>query len=80
MKTINWTSDAITLLRKLHGEGLSAALIGEQIGTTKNAVCGKAHRLGLVLGTPHTKHDEEKRVKAAARAVRAVRRTPDVAA
>lgn len=49
---VKWTDAQVEQLRKLHQQGLSATLIGEQIGMTKNAVCGKANRIGLVLGTP----------------------------
>jgi GcrA cell cycle regulator len=47
-----WTLDREDLLKKLHGEGLSASQIATRItatgfDVTRNAVIGKANRLGL---------------------------------
>lgn len=42
-----WTDDQIARLSKLWSEGLSASLIGEAMGYTRNAVLGKVFRLGL---------------------------------
>ena len=44
-----WLPDADHRLRELASAGFSAALIAEQLGTTKDAVAGRAHRLGVVL-------------------------------
>ncbi|AQS86503.1 MAG: GcrA family cell cycle regulator [Acetobacter aceti] len=44
---MEWTDETITRLKALWQEGLSTAEIGRQLGITKNAVVGKAHRLGL---------------------------------
>lgn len=44
-----WTDERIALLTKLWTEGLTASQIASALGdaTTRNAVIGKAHRLGL---------------------------------
>mgnify|MGYP002701131959 CR=1 FL=1 len=43
-----WTNDKIELLKRLWDEGLTASRIAHEIGDmTRNAVIGKAHRLGL---------------------------------
>ncbi|MGB0922045.1 MAG: GcrA family cell cycle regulator [Alphaproteobacteria bacterium] len=43
-----WTEDRVELLKKLWGDGYSASQIAAQLGeVTRNAVIGKAHRLGL---------------------------------
>jgi GcrA cell cycle regulator len=43
-----WTDDTVETLRRLWGEpDLSAALIAQRLGVTRNAVLGKIHRLGL---------------------------------
>ncbi|MBR46224.1 MAG: hypothetical protein CMM31_07055 [Rhodospirillaceae bacterium] len=42
-----WTPELIAEVTRLWGEGLTTAEIGKQVGVTKNAVVGKAHRLGL---------------------------------
>ncbi|QNT77838.1 GcrA family cell cycle regulator [Entomobacter blattae] len=44
---MEWTEETIARLRALWDEGLSTAEIGRQLSITKNAVVGKAHRLGL---------------------------------
>ncbi len=47
MTALSWTDERIEELKQLWGEGLSAQDIGKKLGVTKNAVIGKAHRLGL---------------------------------
>lgn len=42
-----WTSERTELLKKLFDAGLSCSQIAGEIGTTRNAVIGKMHRLGL---------------------------------
>ena len=42
-----WTANAITTLRTSWDQGMSTAAIGRQLNTSKNAVIGKAHRIGL---------------------------------
>ncbi len=42
-----WTPERIKLLTDLWNEGLATGEIGRRLGFTKNAVIGKAHRLGL---------------------------------
>lgn len=44
---MEWTDETIARLKALWQEGLSTAEIGRQLGITKNAVVGKAHRLAL---------------------------------
>jgi GcrA cell cycle regulator len=45
---MSWTEDQILTLQRLWNEGLSASRIAEELGSvTRNAVIGKAHRLGL---------------------------------
>lgn len=46
---MSWTDERIELLRKLWEKGLTASQIAEQLGDniSRNAVIGKAHRLGL---------------------------------
>ena len=45
---MEWNEDAIARLRALWAEGLSTAEIGRRMTVSKNAVVGKAHRLGLM--------------------------------
>jgi GcrA cell cycle regulator len=42
-----WDEETIRLLREFWAEGLSTAEIGRRLGTSKNAIVGKAHRLDL---------------------------------
>jgi GcrA cell cycle regulator len=44
---MDWTDEVIERLRAFWAEGLSTAEIGRRMGVSKNAVVGKAHRLGL---------------------------------
>lgn len=43
----DWPDDDIETLKALWAGGLSCAAIGQPMGRSKNAVVGKAHRLGL---------------------------------
>jgi len=46
--SITWNEDTVSLLRKLHAEGLSSSQIAAQIPhATRNAIISKAHRLKL---------------------------------
>lgn len=40
-----WTDERIALLTKLHKDGLSASEIAQEMGLTRNTVCGKLHRM-----------------------------------
>jgi len=42
-----WTDEKIVRLKKLWQEGLTTGEIGKRLAVSKNAVVGKAHRLGL---------------------------------
>lgn len=42
-----WNDEKIQRLKKLWSEGLTTGEIGKRLGVSKNAVVGKAHRLGL---------------------------------
>ncbi len=45
---MEWTDERIDLLKLLWGQGLTASQIAERLGgVSRNAVIGKAHRLGL---------------------------------
>jgi len=56
---MGWTEERVRLLREMWAQGLSASQIAHRLGgVTRNAVIGKAHRLGLegrpspIKGTP----------------------------
>ena len=44
----DWTNERIEILKELWNEGLTTSQIAKELGTTKNAVIGKTHRLNLV--------------------------------
>ena len=60
---MDWTDETIARLRSLWDEGHTTAEIGRQLGVTKNAVVGKAHRLELpARPSPIRRGAEEKPV------------------
>ena len=44
---MGWTDEQVEELKKLWNKGLTTGEIGKALGVSKNAVVGKAHRLGL---------------------------------
>ena len=44
---MSWNDDNVAQLKDLWDQGLPTAQIGKLLGFTKNAVVGKAHRIGL---------------------------------
>lgn len=44
---MKWTPDMDDILRQFHARGIAAAVTAKRIGVTRNAVIGRAHRLGL---------------------------------
>ena len=44
---MSWNDDNVSRLRDLWDQGLPTSQIGKLLGFTKNAVVGKAHRIGL---------------------------------
>ena len=44
---MSWNQQKVEDLKKLWNDGVATSLIGERLGFTKNAVIGKAFRLGL---------------------------------
>ena len=44
---MSWNQQKVDNLKKLWNEGVATSQIGEQLGFTKNAVIGKAFRVGL---------------------------------
>ncbi|GEQ98722.1 global cell cycle regulator GcrA-like protein [Iodidimonas gelatinilytica] len=66
-----WTDERIDLLRRLWEKGLSASQIAGEIGdgVTRNAVIGKAHRLGL-KSRPSPVKTDSKNKKASGKAAK----------
>ncbi|MGB7406032.1 MAG: GcrA family cell cycle regulator [Pacificimonas sp.] len=63
---MSWTEDRIETLRKLWEEGHPASKIAEELGgVSRNAVIGKAHRLGLEKRPSPVKTDKSKAKTAA---------------
>lgn len=61
-----WTDDRVEKLRELWDKGLSASQIAKELaeGVTRNAVIGKAHRMGLASRPSPVKADPAKRAAA----------------
>jgi GcrA cell cycle regulator len=57
---MEWNEEAIAKLRTAWAEGLSTAEIGRQMGISKNAVVGKAHRLNLTSRPSPIRRDSER--------------------
>lgn len=70
--TVPWTNEHVELLRKRAAEGCSASEIGSEVGVSRSAVIGKAHRLKLQLaGRPNPGGKNTRAVKARGNAARA---------
>ncbi|MCB1651269.1 MAG: gcrA cell cycle regulator family protein [Alphaproteobacteria bacterium] len=62
---MSWTDDRVALLKKLWGEGKTAAEIAKELGgVTRNAVIGKAHRLKLSNRVSPIQQNKKPAVKA----------------
>jgi GcrA cell cycle regulator len=64
---MSWTDERIERLKKMWHDGATASQIAEDLGgVSRNAVIGKAHRLGLEQRPSPVKPGEEKEAKKAA--------------
>ena len=64
---MSWTEERIERLKKMWHDGSTASQIADELGgVSRNAVIGKAHRLGLEQRPSPVKPGEEKEVKKAA--------------
>jgi GcrA cell cycle regulator len=64
---MSWTEERIERLKKMWHEGATASQIADELGgVSRNAVIGKAHRLGLEQRPSPVKPGEEKEAKKAA--------------
>lgn len=62
---MRWPPDTVTSLRSMVADRMSASAIAECLGVTRNAVIGKAHRLGLaLLGARPATADKSRKFKA----------------
>jgi len=63
---MSWTDERIERLKKMWADGATASQIADELGgVSRNAVIGKAHRLGLEQRPSPVKAGEEKEKKAA---------------
>jgi GcrA cell cycle regulator len=61
---MSWTEERIERLKKMWHDGATASQIADELGgVSRNAVIGKAHRLGLEQRPSPVKPGEEKEVK-----------------
>ena len=80
---MSWTEERIERLKKMWADGATASQIADELGgVSRNAVIGKAHRLGLEQRPSPVKAGEEKEKKASAppAAAPAARPAPKAAA
>ena len=74
---MSWTEERIERLKKMWHDGATASQIADELGgVSRNAVIGKAHRLGLEQRPSPVKPGEEKEVKKAAPAAAAPKPAP----
>src|SRR5438270_145289 len=72
---MSWTEERIERLKKMWHDGATASQIADELGgVSRNAVIGKAHRLGLEQRPSPVKAGEEKDTKKPARAAAALKR------
>src|SRR6201994_3381740 len=73
---MSWTDERIDRLKSMWAKGATASQIADELGgVSRNAVIGKAHRLGLEQRPSPVKPGEEKEVKKAAPAASAAAST-----
>jgi GcrA cell cycle regulator len=74
---MSWTEERIERLKKMWHDGATASQIADELGgVSRNAVIGKAHRLGLEQRPSPVKPGEEKEARKAAPAAAAPKPTP----
>jgi GcrA cell cycle regulator len=74
---MSWTEERIERLKKMWHDGATASQIADELGgVSRNAVIGKAHRLGLEQRPSPVKPGEEKEAKKAAPAPAAAPKAP----
>src|SRR5256885_2241765 len=74
---MSWTEERIERLKKMWHDGSTASQIADELGgVSRNAVIGKAHRLGLEQRPSPVKAGEEKEAKKSAPAAAAPRPSP----
>jgi GcrA cell cycle regulator len=74
---MSWTEERIERLKKMWHDGATASQIADELGgVSRNAVIGKAHRLGLEQRPSPVKPGEEKEVKKPAAAPAAAASKP----
>lgn len=64
---MGWTDEQVEELKRLWEEGLTTGDIGKTLGVSKNAVVGKAHRLGLNSRPSPIRRSEEETKESAGR-------------
>jgi GcrA cell cycle regulator len=76
---MNWTDERIATLTKMWESGATASQIADELGgVSRNAVIGKAHRLGLKSRPSPVKPNEEKSTGKAAEPAPAAKAKPKV--
>lgn len=50
-----WTEERITLLKEMAAAGNTARQVADSLGTTRNSIIGKSHRLGISINSKAAK-------------------------
>ena len=76
-KVTIWNNENLEKLKKLWEEGMPITKIGYHLGVSRNAVAGKAHRLGLPKrNSPISKEGDQRQTKNKIRPVIALKEIP----
>jgi GcrA cell cycle regulator len=76
---MSWTDERIDKLKSLWGQGLTASQIADELGgVSRNAVIGKAHRLGLESRPSPVKGNDEAHAAPAATPVKEAAPAPKI--
>jgi len=59
-----WTAERVDWLRRRWQDGASAGVIGKEMGATRSAVLGKAHRIDLPMREQKNELPKKKRTRA----------------
>ena len=76
-KTSIWDTEKLDKLKKLWEKGVPITKIGDELGVSRNAIAGKAHRLGLPKrNSPISSEGEERSTKTKIKSLNVLKEVP----
>ena len=76
-KTSIWDTEKLDKLKKLWEKGVPITKIGDELGVSRNAIAGKAHRLGLPKRNyPISSEGEERSTKTKIKSLNVLKEVP----